>query len=75
MHPEFAHLQKLPLAEKLQLVEELWDDIGQSNEHWPLPDWHHTEAERRVAELNADPSLALTREGLWRRVDSINETE
>lgn len=72
MHPEVEHLRHLPIAEKLQLVEDLWDEIGQSGESFPLPEWHRVEADRRAAELDADPTLALTREELWRRVDSRN---
>jgi hypothetical protein len=45
MHPEVEHLRKLPIAEKLRVVEELWDDIGQSDESFPLPQWHRVEAD------------------------------
>ena len=40
-------------AEKLQLVEELWDDLASSREPLPLPPWHREEAHRRGAELDA----------------------
>jgi putative addiction module component (TIGR02574 family) len=72
MDSEFERLRKLPIAEKLRVVEELWDEIGNSGESFPLPDWHRAEADRRAAELEADPSIALTREELWRRVDRGN---
>jgi putative addiction module component (TIGR02574 family) len=72
MHPEVEHLRTLPVAEKLRVVEELWDDIGESAERFPLPQWHRTEAERRRADLETDPSIALTREELWRRVGMRN---
>lgn len=72
MHPEIEHLRNLPVAEKLRVVEELWDDIGQSGECFPLPEWHRVEAERRAAELDADPAIALSREELWRRVGTGN---
>ena len=72
MHPEVERLRKLPVAEKLRVVEELWDDIGRSGERFPLPQWHRVEAERRATELDGDPSIALGREELWRRVDSQN---
>ncbi|MDY0165194.1 MAG: addiction module protein [Thermoguttaceae bacterium] len=72
MHPQLQHLRALPVAEKLRVVEELWDDIGQSEERFPLPDWHRREAQRRADELDTDPSIALTREQLWQRVDSSN---
>ena len=72
MHREVEHLRQLPITEKLLVVEELWDDIAASGELFPLPQWHRPEAERRAAELEADPSIALTREELWRRVDQPN---
>lgn len=70
MHPEVEYLRTLPIAEKLRLVEDLWDDIGRSGESFPLPAWHRVEADRRAAELDADPSIALSREELWGRVDN-----
>ncbi len=72
MHREVEHLRQLPIAEKLRVVEELWDDIAASGEPFPLPEWHREDAERRAAELEADPSIALGREELWRRVDESN---
>ena len=69
MHPDLENLRQLPIGEKLRVVEELWDDIAASGERFPLPDWHREEAERRAADLEADPSIALTREELWQRVD------
>lgn len=68
MHPHTELLRKLPIAEKLQVLEELWDDISASDEY-PVPASVVAEAERRSAELKADPSLAITDEELWRRVD------
>lgn len=69
MHPDAEHLRQLPIAEKLRVVEELWDDIAASPEPFPLPPWHREEADRRAAELERDPSIALTREEVWRRVE------
>lgn len=74
MHPEVEQLRKLPIAEKLRVVEELWDEIGHSDESFPLPLWHRVEADRRAAELDADSSLALSREELWRRVENRKST-
>ena len=72
MHPEVELLRQLPIAEKLRVVEQLWDDIAASGERFPLPEWHREEAGRRSMELEADPSMTLTREELWRRVDHPN---
>ena len=39
MQPSFDELHSLPVADKLRLVERLWDDIAASDEPVPLPDW------------------------------------
>jgi putative addiction module component (TIGR02574 family) len=72
MSPHVEHLRQLPINEKLRVVEELWDDIAASGERFPLPEWHRKEAVRRAEELEADPSIALTREEVWRRVKMAN---
>lgn len=68
MHPQMKNLQRLTASEKLQIVEELWDDLTNSPEPIPFPQWHRDEASRRAAELDADPSMAIDRDTLWRRV-------
>ena len=71
MHPSMDQLRHLPIAEKLRVVEELWDDI-EATGSFPLPAWHRDIAESRVAELEANPAIAITREELWRRVENSN---
>ena len=66
---DLKELRSLPIAEKLRLVELLWDDIGASDEPIVLHPWQATEVARRSSELKADPSIAISREELWRRVD------
>lgn len=69
MSIDLKELRSLPVAEKLRLVELLWDDIGASDEPIILHPWQATEVARRSSELKADPSIAISREELWRRVD------
>ncbi|MEQ8785822.1 MAG: addiction module protein [Pirellulaceae bacterium] len=69
MSIDISELLKLPLAEKLRIVELLWDDIGASEEPIVLHPWQFEEAERRSEELKTDPSIAIDRDELWRRVD------
>lgn len=69
MSIDMTDLHKLPVSEKLRIVEALWDDIGASDEPIVLQPWQRDEAQRRAAELKADPSIAIDREELWRRVD------
>lgn len=46
-------------AEKLQLVEDLWDDLAASPSDVPIHDWQKEELARRKANLAANPSAAL----------------
>lgn len=54
IHSEF---QQLPISMKIQLVQELWDQIGASPESIPVPEWHRAELERRQRDrvLSPDP--------------------
>ncbi len=69
MNVDMTGLKNLPVSDKLQIVELLWDDIGASNEPIVLHPWQFNEATRRSEELKANPSLAIDRDELWRRVD------
>jgi putative addiction module component (TIGR02574 family) len=72
MHPVVEQLRYLPIDERLRIVEELWDDIEATGGRFPLPTGHRGEAESRAAELDGNPALAITRNELWRRVESSN---
>ena len=64
-------LHSLPDAEKMRIVEMLWDDLGQSVTPIPLPDWVQREAARRRDEMR-DPSFGVTHEETWRRIENRN---
>ena len=44
-----VHLSKLGLAEKLELVQQLWDDIASNAEELPVLEWQKQELARRKA--------------------------
>jgi len=69
MSIDLTSLRNLSVSEKLRIVEVLWDDIGASDEPIVLQPWQLEEAKRRSAELKADPSIAINRDELWRRVN------
>ncbi len=47
-------------AEKLQLVEDLWDDLAATPEAVPVHDWQKDELERRKANLTKNPTAGLS---------------
>jgi len=66
-------IRNLGPAEKLQLVEQIWDDLAAEEAPLPLPVWAVTEAARRRDEMLADPHLGSTHEEVWKRInDSRN---
>ncbi len=64
-------LRALPAAEKLRLVELLWDDLGNSTVSIPLPDWVDREVAKRRDEMR-DPSFGLSHDETWRRIERRN---
>lgn len=55
-------------AEKLQLVEDLWDDLAATPEAVPVHTWQKEELDRRKANLRNNPASGLTWEEVKRRV-------
>ncbi len=55
-------------SEKLQLVEDLWDDLASSPEKVPVFDWQKEELERRKNNLSRLPASGLKWEEVKRRV-------
>jgi putative addiction module component (TIGR02574 family) len=57
-------------SEKLQLVEDLWDDISASPENVPVHDWQKDELARRKANLQSNRASALTWGEIKQRIRS-----
>lgn len=53
---EFSALLELPLAERLRLVEAIWDSIAEHPEALKLSDDDRRELDRRWAEYLRDPA-------------------
>lgn len=57
-------------AEKLQLVEDLWDELASTPESVPVHDWQRDELARRKVNLTKNPTSGLSWEEVKRRVRS-----
>jgi len=66
-------IRDLQPAEKLRLVEQIWDDLAAADAPIPLPDWAVVEATRRRDEMFGDPSLGSTHEEVWRRINDSRD--
>jgi putative addiction module component (TIGR02574 family) len=68
MNPRTPTIFDLSPAEKLQLVEDLWDDLASTPESVPVHDWQKRELSRRKANLTKNPASGLAWEEVKRRV-------
>jgi putative addiction module component (TIGR02574 family) len=57
-------------AEKLQLVEDLWDDLAADPSAVPVHDWQKAELARRKANLTNNPASGLAWDDVKQRVRS-----
>lgn len=55
-------------SEKLQLVEDLWDDLAANPAEVPVHDWQKEELARRKANLLRNPASGLPWEEVKRRI-------
>ena len=66
MNAEFAPLLKLGRAERLQLVEDLWDSLVQDEAALPVSDAQRDELRRRKERFLQHPQSGLS----WEQVKS-----
>ncbi len=70
MNPTNTSIFDLSPSEKLQLAEDLWDDLAATPEAVPVHDWQKEELASRKARLMKNPASGLTWEEVKRRVRS-----
>lgn len=68
MNKTIASIFELSPSEKLQLVEDLLDDLAASPDAVPVHHWQKEELARRKANLEKNPGSALTWDEVQRRV-------
>jgi len=68
MKSETGSVFDLSPTEKLQLVEDLWDDLAAEPESIPVHEWQKEEIERRRANLLSHPGSGMAWEEVKRRV-------
>ncbi len=63
-----ADILELPVAERVRLVEAIWDSIAAAPDALPLTQWQREELDRRLAEFEADPGSGATFEDVFARI-------
>lgn len=67
-HLLVAEILELPVAERMQLVEAIWDSISAAPESLPLTQWQRDELDRRLAEYEADPASGSSLDEVFARI-------
>jgi putative addiction module component (TIGR02574 family) len=70
MSANLVSIFDLSPAEKLQLVEDLWDELAATPEKVPVHDWQKDELARRKAAMISNPSSALSWDEVKQRIRS-----
>ena len=70
MNPNNISIFDLSPPEKLQLVEDLWDDLAATPSEIPVYEWQKEELARRKANLMNNPASGLSWGDAQRRVRS-----
>jgi len=68
MNPELAQIFELSLSEKLQWVEDLWDNIALETDQIPVLDWQKEELARRKAAYLENPDAGSSWETVKDRI-------
>ena len=70
MHPAMNQLSQLPVSERLDLVQDLWDSISESRAELPIQQWHRELVMARLADLDGgEEEFGISREEVWQEVD------
>ncbi len=65
MNTAYLNFKELPISERIQLVEDIWDSIAEETPgHLQLSQQDRAELHRRLSAHHADPSSSLS----WEQV-------
>ena len=68
--PSRRELLQLPVSERIQLVEDLWDSIADCPEELPLTDAQKEELDRRLEAWRANPAEGASWETVRARIQN-----
>ena len=68
--PSRAELLQLPVSERIQLVEDLWDSIAEHPEELPLTDAQREALDHRLEAWRANPTEGASWETVRARIQN-----
>jgi putative addiction module component (TIGR02574 family) len=61
-------IDRLPISQRMQLLKEIWDSIAVEGQLPEMPELHKQELNRRLAEMERNPTAGSTWEDVKRRL-------
>lgn len=52
-----ADIAQMPINERIQLVEDIWDSVAELPEVVEIPEWHKQELKKRMDAYHKNPEL------------------
>jgi putative addiction module component (TIGR02574 family) len=68
MNPQVADILELSVAEKIQLVEDIWDSIRRDADELPVSEAEKTELDKRLESYRQNPDEGIEWETLKRNL-------
>lgn len=65
---DIASIIHLPIAERLRLIEDIWDSVIREPEKVPVPEWHREELQRRLKAYESKPKEGASWPEVHRRI-------
>jgi putative addiction module component (TIGR02574 family) len=72
VNPKTNSIFDLSPSEKLQLVEDLWDDLASTSEGVPVHEWQKEELNRRKNNLMKNPESGVSWEETKNRIRNMS---
>jgi putative addiction module component (TIGR02574 family) len=66
-----SRFDDLPVDEKIDLVQELWDRIAASPDDVPVPDWHLETVRERLAAHRRAPEQTVSWDDVRRELEAL----
>ncbi len=73
MNTQVAEIFELSVAEKIQIVEDIWDSISNAPENLPLSDAEKLELDKRLESYKQNPNEGIEWETLKRNLPLENK--
>lgn len=63
-----SDIAEMPIQQRIQLVEDIWDSIAEIQDAIEIPDWHKKELDKRLEAYHGNPSEGSPWEEVKKRI-------